>query len=80
VVEWPRAVCGAAPADVFDRLFQTGVRGRSGEGGGGPEVVEDAEDVVVPAVGMEQGQVFVVGGLSGAQPTKQVAAEQILLA
>jgi len=29
---------------------------------------------------MEQGQVFVVGGLSGAQPTKQVAAEQILLA
>ena len=78
-VERRGAVLQAPGADMVNRLAQPGVRRHAGQNRRGAEVVQRAEHVVVPSIGMEKVEVSLVGRFACGEPTEQGALQEILL-
>src|SRR5581483_1890871 len=84
-VERPRTVRQAPGTNVIDRRAELlvgrgpGPRG-SWQRGGGTEVVQGPQDVVVPAVRVRETQELLVGRLAGAEAAEEPAFQEVLLA
>ena len=65
---------------MFNSLGQSGVGHLASDDGGCPEVIEGAQDLVVPVIRMGQKEVFPIRRLARAESAEEMALEQVLLA
>ncbi|EGY00900.1 hypothetical protein AZA_79906 [Nitrospirillum viridazoti Y2] len=78
-VQRPGAVRLASGAQMGDGLGQARIGRGAGQLAGGAEIVQRPQDVIAPAVGVQQVQELRVGRLARRQAAEQVAGQQVFL-